>query len=117
SHLDYSSYVIVHSLTTNTSNPTHLSFPTRRSSDLRAFRPGQSCEADSMRHRNYSGSRNHFRSAIASDELQSRFIGSRVRNGAGRDRKSTRLNSSHQIISYAVFCLIKKKQHNAVQII
>src|SRR5258708_15353148 len=25
-----------------------------------------------------------------------------------RDRKSTRLNSSHQIISYAVFCLIKK---------
>src|SRR5438552_10426088 len=27
------------------------------------------------------------------------------------DRKSTRLNSSHQIISYAVFCL-KKKTHN-----
>src|SRR5215216_4422399 len=29
---------------------------------------------------------------------------------ARRDRKSTRLNSSHQIISYAVFCL-KKKNH------
>src|SRR5207244_12296122 len=29
---------------------------------------------------------------------------------AGRDRKSTRLNSSHQIISYAVFCLKKKIQ-------
>src|SRR5258708_19163474 len=28
---------------------------------------------------------------------------------AGADRKSTRLNSSHQIISYAVFCLKKKK--------
>src|SRR5438552_11097380 len=27
---------------------------------------------------------------------------------AARDRKSTRLNSSHQIISYAVFCLQKK---------
>src|SRR6476660_10291247 len=27
-----------------------------------------------------------------------------------RDRKSTRLNSSHQIISYAVFCLKKKNQ-------
>src|SRR5207244_6628612 len=27
-----------------------------------------------------------------------------------RDRKSTRLNSSHQIISYAVFCLQKKRQ-------
>src|SRR5256885_14850898 len=27
-----------------------------------------------------------------------------------RDRKSTRLNSSHLVISYAVFCLKKKKQ-------
>src|SRR5258708_31332354 len=27
------------------------------------------------------------------------------------DRKSTRLNSSHQIISYAVFCLKKKTEH------
>src|SRR5258708_26004643 len=40
-----------------------------------------------------------------------------VTNGAqagginrGQDRKSTRLNSSHQIISYAVFCLKKKNQ-------
>src|SRR2546430_9094486 len=29
---------------------------------------------------------------------------------AGRDRKSTRLNSSHSQISYAVFCLKKKKK-------
>src|SRR5258708_15449525 len=29
------------------------------------------------------------------------------------DRKSTRLNSSHQIISYAVFCLKKKKEVQA----
>src|SRR5438034_4184849 len=28
-----------------------------------------------------------------------------------RDRKSTRLNSSHTVISYAVFCLKKKKNH------
>src|SRR5207244_12178082 len=28
-----------------------------------------------------------------------------------QDRKSTRLNSSHQIISYAVFCLKKKKKY------
>src|SRR5207248_6114572 len=28
-----------------------------------------------------------------------------------RDRKSTRLNSSHRTISYAVFCLKKKKHH------
>src|SRR3712207_8269504 len=31
--------------------------------------------------------------------------------GARRDRKSTRLNSSHANISYAVFCLKKKHQH------
>src|SRR5215216_3492515 len=30
---------------------------------------------------------------------------------AHQDRKSTRLNSSHQIISYAVFCLKKKKKY------
>src|SRR5438552_13804023 len=32
-----------------------------------------------------------------------------VENDYKQDRKSTRLNSSHQIISYAVFCLKKKK--------
>src|SRR5438034_11580785 len=29
---------------------------------------------------------------------------------SGQDRKSTRLNSSHTVISYAVFCLKKKKK-------
>src|SRR3712207_8209158 len=32
--------------------------------------------------------------------------------GTARDRKSTRLNSSHANISYAVFCLKKKKKHS-----
>src|SRR5204862_1332666 len=32
----------------------------------------------------------------------------------GTDRKSTRLNSSHVEISYAVFCLKKKKKYNKV---
>src|SRR5256885_6205284 len=43
--------------------------------------------------------------------------GTRTRRGAHfsfkvimRDRKSTRLNSSHLVISYAVFCLKKKKK-------
>src|SRR3712207_7456486 len=36
----------------------------------------------------------------------------RVQAGVGADRKSTRLNSSHANISYAVFCL-KKKKHRA----
>src|SRR5258708_26294532 len=38
---------------------------------------------------------------------------SRVRRDGG-DRKSTRLNSSHQIISYAVFCLKKTKKKNSL---
>src|SRR2546422_7048239 len=43
------------------------------------------------------------------------LLGLRVRHGAAcdaveRDRKSTRLNSSHGYISYAVFCLKKKKK-------
>src|SRR5438552_4812070 len=32
-----------------------------------------------------------------------------------QDRKSTRRNSSHQIISYAVFCLKKKKKKKKIQ--
>src|SRR2546426_9129272 len=32
-----------------------------------------------------------------------------------RDRKSTRLNSSHLVISYAVFCLKKKKKNTAIR--
>src|SRR3712207_8207167 len=36
--------------------------------------------------------------------------GGRLRRGVQQDRKSTRLNSSHANISYAVFCLKKKKQ-------
>src|SRR5258708_16165178 len=35
-----------------------------------------------------------------------------LEHDAFEDRKSTRLNSSHQIISYAVFCLKKKKHHD-----
>src|SRR3989449_8548887 len=41
----------------------------------------------------------------------SRVAGAR---GTARDRKSTRLNSSHGYISYAVFCLKKKKKYEAV---
>src|SRR5258708_14742634 len=43
--------------------------------------------------------------------LAARTATSEKRKIAG-DRKSTRLNSSHQIISYAVFCLKKKNQIN-----
>src|SRR3989454_6292269 len=45
------------------------------------------------------------------DDLDGR--GRRVEGGVLLDRKSTRLNSSHLVISYAVFCLKKKKKKNA----
>src|SRR5438132_6515231 len=37
-------------------------------------------------------------------------VSSRLTGEISRDRKSTRLNSSHTVISYAVFCLKKKKE-------
>src|SRR2546430_1266028 len=40
----------------------------------------------------------------------------RIRDGARGDRKSTRLNSSHSQISYAVFCLKKKKKSINIQL-
>src|SRR2546422_1758718 len=39
--------------------------------------------------------------------------GTAFRESHPRDRKSTRLNSSHGYISYAVFCLKKKKKHGS----
>src|SRR5438552_14301479 len=44
--------------------------------------------------------------------LARRIASASSSNGITTDRKSTRLNSSHQIISYAVFCLKKKKKEN-----
>src|SRR5256885_9904895 len=41
-------------------------------------------------------------------EFQERPLRDQIRSGRS-DRKSTRLNSSHLVISYAVFCLKKKK--------
>src|SRR5690606_40054697 len=45
----------------------------------------------------------------AGQNQQYRRNGDFKRNAEGKDRKSTRLNSSHVKISYAVFCLKKKK--------
>src|SRR3989449_3397948 len=50
----------------------------------------------------------------AEDVLQETFLevvrSIKQYRGEGQDRKSTRLNSSHGYISYAVFCLKKKKR-------
>src|SRR3989449_3042044 len=54
----------------------------------------------------------YWREALARCPMATVFL-----TGAGhrevRDRKSTRLNSSHGYISYAVFCLKKKKNKNS----
>src|SRR3712207_8757667 len=49
------------------------------------------------------------------DLLQGDEAGNALAGGPGEDRKSTRLNSSHANISYAVFCLKKKKNTQIVQ--
>src|SRR5688572_31207377 len=77
------------------------SFPTRRSSDLIL----SGVLAISL-----SG-RSEFEAGIS---LQAISAGTRFRLRSRADRKSTRLNSSHSQISYAVFCLKKKKTDSAV---
>src|SRR5690606_41926573 len=74
------------------------SFPTRRSSDLAGIRGPGLKVALMLRfhHRNIYPDRNLYRVHHA------HLI------GISQDRKSTRLNSSHVKISYAVFCLKKK---------
>src|SRR5438067_10266332 len=76
------------------------SFPTRRSSDLRRRRSSTPPSAPAR------GWRDRFRC--------------RPRRTSGRqrkDRKSTRLNSSHVSISYAVFCLKKKNNFGVERVL
>src|SRR5204862_7615909 len=86
------------------SHPYLHSFPTRRSSDLGDRR---------IRFASWDGDRRRLlgRSLGRDDSprSQNRQLGVRSPRGR-RDRKSTRLNSSHVEISYAVFCLKKKKR-------
>src|SRR5690349_22116620 len=51
------------------------------------------------------------RARVSRDSYRSVLRGSGLRSWT-KDRKSTRLNSSHVEISYAVFCLKKKKKKN-----
>src|SRR5438309_9046730 len=53
---------------------------------------------------------------LSSDAMETRVTEGRLKKGwqLTRDRKSTRLNSSHSSISYAVFCLKKKKKKTQI---
>src|SRR5690606_39355115 len=78
------------------------SFPTRRSSDLE--------ETSSAERPRRVGLGRRLRSRKALPPPATAAMPRLARNGVSRDRKSTRLNSSHVKISYAVFCLKKKKK-------
>src|SRR5690348_17702038 len=52
--------------------------------------------------------------AADADDPHTRLALAHFERGRGRDRKSTRLNSSHPSISYAVFCLKKKKRQTVL---
>src|SRR5256885_13224727 len=81
--------------------PRSTPFPTRRSSDLLPV----FAESSDFRER-VAGTGEQF--------FRGRGVEGHAQLKAGRDRKSTRLNSSHLVISYAVFCLKKKKKHSPV---
>src|SRR5699024_12196775 len=89
------------------------SFPTRRSSDLLVEQVGGILQSSLCRHIGVRG----VADTGANDTVFPGRLGHRFQvldvvgqDHAGQDRKSTRLNSSHVSISYAVFCLKKKNQ-------
>src|SRR5690606_40645334 len=91
-----------------------LSFPTRRSSDLALSGSGPCRQADPRLRHARRGRRAQAGTAFDEARRDDRDRG-RAETGIdggvaehARDRKSTRLNSSHVKISYAVFCLKKK---------
>src|SRR5207244_6965185 len=94
--------------------PTLHSFPTRRSSDL--GRPRSFHASNTRDPVGDTGAHRHAAPLFVRDApgrkgavVYVRKAAERTMRRASGDRKSTRLNSSHQIISYAVFCLKKKK--------
>src|SRR5205807_9011391 len=82
------------------------SFPTRRSSDLPARSQGRRGPRDDRS----VARRDRRRQGPRQDRADPRARASRSQLPRAGDRKSTRLNSSHLVISYAVFCLKKKKK-------
>src|SRR5690606_40023015 len=81
------------------------SFPTRRSSDL-----GSPAVLPALGSAGADGRPDPGRGLLAQgDRGTGQTSGGAPARSPGQDRKSTRLNSSHVKISYAVFCLKKKK--------
>src|SRR3989454_7968454 len=64
-------------------------------------------------HRHLPHAEPRVRDPLAADVVEVSLPPVRHDGPAATDRKSTRLNSSHLVISYAVFCLKKKKNNTA----
>src|SRR5207248_8958428 len=95
-------------------HPAPHSFPTRRSSDLRP-RMGErsaSIGPGTLRRRVVDGLRLTFLDPMQRALTIPRAMLDFFDAYSLSDRKSTRLNSSHRTISYAVFCLKKKIEIN-----
>src|SRR5205809_5255436 len=85
-------------------HPNLHSFPTRRSSDLNYMKMRQQIDSSGTGWVSLQA----FKNAMAFERA---FVAAGGLMAAGVDRKSTGLNSSHGYISYAVFCLKKKKTY------
>src|SRR5690606_41613213 len=109
-------YILFFTPSHSDSDPRPLhSFPTRRSSDLDrallfktavkeiAYRHGIMATFMAKISESLPGCGGHIHQSLWDDAGKSNLFYDR------KDRKSTRLNSSHVKISYAVFCLKKKK--------
>src|SRR5205085_11828433 len=108
----HSLLLTIHSLSFFSCSRSHRdlhSFPTRRSSDLQKISLVHA-HATALFPRGDVRARERCRCRqVEHGDLQAGIC---VGQGAAhRDRKSTRLNSSHSQISYAVFCLKKKKRN------
>src|SRR5690606_42025088 len=88
------------------------SFPTRRSSDLTMYVSNQTfavLRADYAFYPGRVGEKINLRLILGIKFIENNKAGSvAYKKNSDGDRKSTRLNSSHVKISYAVFCLKKK---------
>src|SRR5699024_11506430 len=99
---------LLFSLCVSRPTPVLPSFPTRRSSDLSEYHAeGVITSRPRMMGVQAAGSAPLVDGAPVTNP---ETIATAIRIGA--DRKSTRLNSSHVSISYAVFCLKKKKKRS-----
>src|SRR5438132_6189035 len=89
--------------------PSSTLFPTRRSSDLKHGRHRPPISVDDRPAPGRQDPHQIARDPTAGDIGDAADLDVPPQ---GEDRKSTRLNSSHTVISYAVFCLKKKKTDN-----